>query len=306
MKPFTATTKNHSTSADKLTSLAEKINKQHRAAQQALSKGVAYALEAGKLLLQAKELIGHGGWGEWLKSNCPETERSAQIYMKMAREHQANPKRVSDLSLRDAIKLFVKGMPRPSEALFSSHSVEWYTLDEFLALVTEVLGQIDLDPCANPQKTVPAKQHFTKEDDGLAKSWSGTVFLNPPYGEGLENWISKLIEEHKQGKVIEAIALLPGHIESRWFALLRDYDRCHVQGNLKFRRGEGPNKGEETPAPHPSVAFYLGNDHRKFFRVFSRIGQVLRVLRSEEEAKKRLVLHRGERKVPAPEQRLAA
>lgn len=91
---------NNSTSKASLATLAKKINQQHRAAEQALSEGVSHALEAGKLLLQAKTLIGHGGWGKWLKSNCKVTERTAQIYMKLAR---ANPKRVSDLSLLDAI-----------------------------------------------------------------------------------------------------------------------------------------------------------------------------------------------------------
>ena len=57
------------------------------------------------------------------------------------------------------------------------------------------LGDFDLDPCAatnRPWDT--AKNHFTKEDDGLALDWFGRVWLNPPYGREMEPWLKRMAE----------------------------------------------------------------------------------------------------------------
>ncbi len=40
-------------------------------------------------------------------------------------------------------------------------------------LLIQVLGAIDLDPCADDGKRIPARQHYTAADDGLQKEWNG-------------------------------------------------------------------------------------------------------------------------------------
>ena len=57
------------------------------------------------------------------------------------------------------------------------------------------LGDFDLDPCAatnRPWDT--AKNHYTKEDDGLSLEWFGRVWLNPPYGREMEPWLKRMAE----------------------------------------------------------------------------------------------------------------
>ena len=49
---------------------------------------------------------------------------------------------------------------------------------------------------------VPTNKYYTKDDDGLNQSWSGFVFMNPPYSKA-KPWVNKFIE-HGNG-----IALLP-------------------------------------------------------------------------------------------------
>src|SRR5262249_4041264 len=46
------------------------------------------AIMAGALLLEAKELVGHGEWLPWLRANCRVSVRQAQTYMKLARNRQ--------------------------------------------------------------------------------------------------------------------------------------------------------------------------------------------------------------------------
>lgn len=78
---------------------------------------------------------------------------------------------------------------RPERALYSSESEEWYTPPDVLGRV-RLLGEIDLDPCSNGgSPIVPARRHFTKEDDGLVREWAGFVYMNPPYGRGIDEWI---------------------------------------------------------------------------------------------------------------------
>lgn len=61
-------------------------------------------------------------------------------------------------------------------------SDEWLTPPYVIAALggTE---SFDLDPCAPVRRPWPmAKRHYTVEDNGLLKPWSGRVWLNPPYG----------------------------------------------------------------------------------------------------------------------------
>lgn len=64
-------------------------------------------------------------------------------------------------------------------------SLDWCTPDWILDLVRNVFGgQIDLDPCWNPNAHTNAKVSYTlPKNDGLADPWNyPTVFVNPPYG----------------------------------------------------------------------------------------------------------------------------
>src|SRR5262249_22843249 len=63
---------------------------------------------AGNLLVDAKRQVGHGEWLDWLRANCPFSERTAQAYMRLAREvprlDEAKAQRVAGLSVRQAIR----------------------------------------------------------------------------------------------------------------------------------------------------------------------------------------------------------
>jgi hypothetical protein len=90
-----------------LADLAARINSEHDACIKAAHRTLDHALEAGRLLVQAKQRIGHGSWLSWLKESCGIKERTAQVYMRLARElpklDPANAQRVADLSFRQAI-----------------------------------------------------------------------------------------------------------------------------------------------------------------------------------------------------------
>ena len=94
---------------DELSALAARINEEHEQCLSAARASLAHALEAGRLLTEAKSCVAHGGWLPWLQANCHFSERTAQLYLRVwkARKQLAegNPQRVADLSLREAVAL---------------------------------------------------------------------------------------------------------------------------------------------------------------------------------------------------------
>jgi hypothetical protein len=56
----------------------------------------------GELLLEAKERVGYGQFGSWLKANFRKTQQTADTYMWLAKERRQNPELESALSIRAA------------------------------------------------------------------------------------------------------------------------------------------------------------------------------------------------------------
>lgn len=92
-------------------------------------------------------------------------------------------------------------------SLMTSKSTDWYTPSSVLDLVTETMGGIGLDPAADLGHRALTRCHFDINDDGLKQSWSASsLFLNPPYGSGIGDWILKLANECGCGWIGQAIA----------------------------------------------------------------------------------------------------
>ena len=73
-------------------------------------------------------------------------------------------------------------------ALYSHDSTEHYTRPYILDAVIACMGTIVLDPASNRPEipNVPAARHFTYQNNWLAHPLMECVFLNPPFGPGVE------------------------------------------------------------------------------------------------------------------------
>ncbi|MPV50156.1 adenine methyltransferase [Pseudactinotalea sp. HY160] len=131
-----------------------------------------------------------------------------------------------------------------------NESVEWYTPPE----VFDALGlTFDLDPCSpGPGKSfVPARRHYTVEDDGLASPWRGTVWMNPPYGKHTPAWMSKLTA-HGDG-----IALVFARTDVRWFQDNADTADavCFISSRVRFFQGNTTTRGGTPGAGSVLIAY---------------------------------------------------
>lgn len=158
------------------------------------------------------------------------------------------------------------------------NSDEWGTPPEYVALVREVLGEIDLDPASNEhaQSVVLAQRYFVKGDDGLAQEWAGRVFLNPPYSQPLvAQFTGKLVAEFEADRVEAAICLVNNSTDTEWgqALLVRCTAVCFPNGRLAFLDPEGkPQKGGKWG----QAFFYFGPDSNAFEVTFGDVGAVLR------------------------------
>lgn len=132
---------------------------------------------------------------------------------------------------------------------FRGRSDDWITP----ASLIERLGPFDLDPCAcNPQPWPTATTSYAPPDDGLDHQWAGRVWLNPPYGPQLDDWLGRLAT-HQWGT-----ALVFARTETRVFhrhvwphasAVL------FLNGRIHFHRPDGSRAKGNAGGPHVLIAY---------------------------------------------------
>src|SRR5260370_306416 len=163
----------------------------------------------------------------------------------------------------------------------SCKSIEYYTPKEYIEAARAVMGSIDVDPasCELANLLVKAEMYYTKDTNGLTQPWPGNVWLNPPYGKegnraNQARWSQKLIEQYQAGITQQAILLVTGATETRWFQTLFDYPICFPAGRINFYTPAG-DAGNATCA---SALVYVGPRIEEFALVFRQFGRIVRAM----------------------------
>ena len=125
---------------------------------------------------------------------------------------------------------------------FSSLMDDWSTPEGFSLRY----GVFNLDPCATSENS-QAPLFFTKEEDGLERSWFGRVWVNPPYGREIGKWMKKSLEEVQNGNAKEVVCLIPSRTDTAWW---HDFV---VKGEIEFLRGRLKFGNSKNNAPFPSA-----------------------------------------------------
>ena len=102
------------------------------------------------------------------------------------------------------------------------------------------------------------EKFFDKATDGLAQTWTGVYWMNPPYGADddrkrqLGRWVHKAHEASQQGGVV-VVALLPVFTDAAWFHNYASHAEIEfLKGKLQF---EGRTDKGYSPFGHMICVF---------------------------------------------------
>lgn len=132
-----------------------------------------------------------------------------------------------------------------NRGLFTSASDKWATpMDVYEALNAE-FGTFTLDPCATAETAKCADWYG---EDGLDRPWCGRVFVNPPYGRVIGEWVAKCHLAAKEGEAAIVVALLPSRTDTRWW-----HEHVMEADEIRFLKGRLHFSGHQNGAPFPSA-----------------------------------------------------
>lgn len=86
----------------------------------------------------------------------------------------------------------------------------------------------------------------------------GVIFVNPPYGREIGDWVKKSYEEYLKGATV--VMLIPARTDTKYF---HDYiygkaEIRFLKGRLKFINCNNPSE-KLSPAPFPSMIVVYDN-----------------------------------------------
>ncbi|MGG0308282.1 DNA N-6-adenine-methyltransferase [Priestia megaterium] len=131
-----------------------------------------------------------------------------------------------------------------NQSLFMSEKEDWGTPQDLFNKLHTYFN-FTLDPCSS-HTNHKCEKYFTIEEDGLSQSWEGeTVFMNPPYGKQLKDWMKKAYEESKKGTTI--VCLVPSRTDTQWF-----HNYAYGKGEVVFFNRRLEFEGSNNKAPFPA------------------------------------------------------
>ncbi|CAB4137779.1 phage_N6A_met, phage N-6-adenine-methyltransferase [uncultured Caudovirales phage] len=134
----------------------------------------------------------------------------------------------------------------------AADSEVWLTPPDLL----KALGPFDLDPCAcmEPRPWPTAARHYTREDSGLRREWTGRVWLNPPYGGPsiIGPWMRRMADHGHGTAIIFARTETEVFHDCVWN---RASAVLFLRGRLHFHHRDGARAKLNAGAPSCLVAY---------------------------------------------------
>ncbi len=133
---------------------------------------------------------------------------------------------------------------------FSSKTDMWETPTNLFIKYDDIYN-FKIDVCATLQNS-KCPEFFSPEVDGLKQKWTGTCWMNPPYGKVIGAWMKKAYESSLSGATV--VCLVPARTDTKWW---HDYA---MKGEIEFLRGRIKFGGHKNCAPFPSaIVVFDGN-----------------------------------------------
>lgn len=135
--------------------------------------------------------------------------------------------------------------------MMSSIRLDWATPRRLFEVLDREFS-FDLDACANSPAIAKCDRFFGPDEDSLSERcvWRRRVWVNPPYGNGIGDWVEKGFRSAKLGpkQLTETVVmLLPARTDTQWF-----HEYC-LKGEIRFLRGRLSFDDGKGRAPFPSM-----------------------------------------------------
>ena len=135
-----------------------------------------------------------------------------------------------------------------NKGLFTSNTDQWETPQCFFNKLNEEFN-FEIDVCAD-DTNAKCDKYFTEEVDGLNQEWTGTCWMNPPYGRQIGKWIKKAYESSLEGATV--VCLIPARTDTKWW-----HEYC-MKGEIRLVKGRLKFGGSKNSAPFPSAVVVFG------------------------------------------------
>jgi phage N-6-adenine-methyltransferase len=147
-----------------------------------------------------------------------------------------------------------------SPQAFSSATDDWSTPRDFYNKLDTEFGFVLYVASSSTNHLTPAWYWLDHQDparrDGLAQAWAaeaaqlgGAVWMNPPYGKTIREWVAKANAEATAGATV--VCLVPSRTDTRWF-----HESC-AHHELRFVKGRLRFGGATNSAPFPSLVVVM-------------------------------------------------
>lgn len=145
-----------------------------------------------------------------------------------------------------------------SSAAMSSMNDTWSTPISFFNKVSKefifTLDAAALQSSALCSKWYGPNHPEEKRRDAFSQDWhqdadDGAIWLNPPYGKTIKEWMKKADEESKKGATV--VCLVPSRTDTAWF-----HDYC-IHHEVRYIRGRLKFGNAKNAAPFPSALIVM-------------------------------------------------
>ena len=210
-------------------------------------KGGEAILTIGRCLIEAKEMLPHGEWLPWLAEKVGYSEKTAQNFMRLAREF-SNPQALADLGVTKALKLLV----------LSKEEREQFTADHnVIDMTTRQLEQAIRERDEARKAAEEAKAEASTAEQARAKMAEDMALLNARLAGAREDHERALQDVGKLEKELAELKDRPVEV-----AVETVVDQ------------ERPRNGSRRPRPRPRRPRTPWNWLRSSFRMPSGPGKM--------------------------------
>lgn len=223
--------------------------------QQAFETVLAASIQIGERLCNAKELVPHGQWGDWLKEKVNYSQKTAENLMRIYKEYgdeqillsgSSNSKSISILSYTQAVALFA--LPEPARGeLLSENNVPDMTIKELRQAIAEKKEAIKAQKQAEKQAEELQKLN-TSLAEQVEELQSQATQPQPIMPEDEFRIALKNLSREKEIMRDEADKQMHQEMEQRW-ALQEKYDKLEAENQRIIAEYEQKLKEAENSTP---------------------------------------------------------